>query len=235
MFVHRLRVIEGKDGNPLNEVRVLCNSILLNGGKMQVETLPEWPMPGGRSLKLPLEKSVLKLKVGDVVKLSEADFVRLSKAFFAALEEKYLQLQATDGPPRMPFRHPGTDVVSLSHGITCCKIGSSGVIGGCDSASVLVSVGATSLDRDENFGLLPMRVAGHGLLIFRSVPCGNSFLDVGESLLFVFPMRHASGQGRAFNYKPAIFRLVERHVKDRTDILIAIGRYNAGCIAIIRK
>jgi hypothetical protein len=33
-----------------------------------------------------------------VVKLSEADFVRLFKAFFAALEEKYLQLQATDGP-----------------------------------------------------------------------------------------------------------------------------------------
>jgi len=98
MFVHRLRYIEGKDGNPLNEVRVLCNSILLNGGKLQVETLPEWPMSGGRSLKLPPEKSILKLKVGDVVKLSEADFVRLSKAFFAALEEKYLQLQVTDGP-----------------------------------------------------------------------------------------------------------------------------------------
>jgi hypothetical protein len=81
MFVHRLRVIEGKDGNPLNEVRVLCNSILLNGGKLQVEPLPEWPVSGGKSLRVPPEKSVLKLKVGDVVKLSEADFVRLSKAF----------------------------------------------------------------------------------------------------------------------------------------------------------
>jgi hypothetical protein len=39
-------------------------------------------MTAGRSLKLPPEKSVLKLKVGDVVKLSETDFVRLSKAFF---------------------------------------------------------------------------------------------------------------------------------------------------------
>src|SRR5438132_6964362 len=90
MFVHRLSGIEGKDGNPLIEVRVLCNSILLNGGKLQVETPPEWPMSAGRSLKLPPEKSVLKLKVGDVVKLSEADFVRLSTAFFAELEKRYL-------------------------------------------------------------------------------------------------------------------------------------------------
>ena len=90
MFVHRLRYIEGKDGNPLNEVRVLCNSILLNGGKLQVETLPEWPMSRGRSLKLPPEKSVLKLKPGDEVKLTEADFVRLAEAFFAEIEKKYL-------------------------------------------------------------------------------------------------------------------------------------------------
>src|SRR5436309_9775899 len=90
MFVYRLRSVEGKDGNPLIEVRVLCNSILLNGGKLQVETPPEGPMSAGRSLKLPPEKSVLKLKVGDVVKFSEADFVRLSTAFFAELEKRYL-------------------------------------------------------------------------------------------------------------------------------------------------
>jgi hypothetical protein len=108
MFVHRLRAIEGKDGNPLIEVRVLCNSILLNEGKLQVETPPEWPMSAGRSLKLPPEKSVLKLKVGDVVTLNEADFVQLSKAFFAALEEKYLKSRATPKPlrrrrPRFPI------------------------------------------------------------------------------------------------------------------------------------
>jgi hypothetical protein len=108
MFVHRLRAVEGKDGNPLIEVRVLCNSILLNEGKLQVETPPEWPMSAGRSLKLPPEKSVLKLKVGDVVKLSEAEFVRLSKAFFTALEEKFLKSRATIRPirrrqPRFPI------------------------------------------------------------------------------------------------------------------------------------
>lgn len=89
MFVHRLPGIEGKDGNPLNEVRVLCNSILLNQGKLQVDKLPGWPNSAGASIKLPPEKSVLKLRVGDDVKLSEADFVRLFRAFFAEIEKKF--------------------------------------------------------------------------------------------------------------------------------------------------
>jgi hypothetical protein len=37
MFERRLRAIEGKDGNAVNEVSVLCNSLLLNDGKLQVE------------------------------------------------------------------------------------------------------------------------------------------------------------------------------------------------------
>jgi hypothetical protein len=83
----------------------------------------------GRSLKVPPEKSVLKLKVGDVVKLSEADFVRLSKAFFAALEEKYLsrpfaepmfdawQSQYRDRPSRK--RRFTKDTSSLAFDRTC--------------------------------------------------------------------------------------------------------------------
>src|SRR5438105_14057216 len=77
LFVHRLTGIEGKDGNALNEVRVLCNSILLNNGKLQVDKFPGWLLSAGSGLKLPPEKSILKLKAGDEVKLSEADFVRL--------------------------------------------------------------------------------------------------------------------------------------------------------------
>jgi len=80
MFVHRLTGIEGKDGNLLNEVRVLCNSILLNRGKLQVDRLPGWPNSAGSGITLTPERSVLKLKVGDEVKLAEADFDRPSKA-----------------------------------------------------------------------------------------------------------------------------------------------------------
>ena len=47
-------------------------------------------MSASVSLKLPSEKSLLKLKVGDEVALSESDFARLSKAFFAELEKKVL-------------------------------------------------------------------------------------------------------------------------------------------------
>jgi hypothetical protein len=36
-FVHRSRTIEKKDGNPLNEVRVLCNSLMSNGGTVAAD------------------------------------------------------------------------------------------------------------------------------------------------------------------------------------------------------
>lgn len=64
MFVHRLVGIEGKDGNALNEVRVLCNSLLFNGGKLQVDKLPGWPNSAGSGVKLPPDKSMLGLPPG---------------------------------------------------------------------------------------------------------------------------------------------------------------------------
>lgn len=36
-FVHRARGLEGKDGNPLNEVRLLCDSILQKDGVMTAD------------------------------------------------------------------------------------------------------------------------------------------------------------------------------------------------------
>jgi hypothetical protein len=51
-------------------------------------------------LKLPPEKSVLGLQVGEEVKLTEADFVRLADAFFAELEKRLLHANQNTAPRR---------------------------------------------------------------------------------------------------------------------------------------
>jgi hypothetical protein len=78
-FLHRARALEKKDGNPLNEVRILCNS-MTNNNKMCAD----------KTIKFDPAKFVLKYRIGDKIKLKEADFVRLSSAFFAEIERKYL-------------------------------------------------------------------------------------------------------------------------------------------------
>lgn len=90
MFEHRLSGLEGRDGNPLNEVRILCNSLVLNDGRLQIERLRGWPMSAVAGLTLPPDRSVLKLKPGDKIELTEAAFARLAKAFFAEIQKRYV-------------------------------------------------------------------------------------------------------------------------------------------------
>ena len=78
-FLHRSRAMELKDGNPLNEVRVLCNSMRDNDGEMAADT----------QIKLDPATSILGYAVGDQIALSLEDFQRLSKAFFTEIEAKY--------------------------------------------------------------------------------------------------------------------------------------------------
>ena len=78
-FMHRTRAIEGKDGNPLNEVRMLCTSILTNNGVLAAD----------KTIKYQPEKSVLKLAIGDEIQLDEAQFRALFEAYFAELEAKF--------------------------------------------------------------------------------------------------------------------------------------------------
>lgn len=78
-FVHRARGLEGKDGNPLNEVRMLCSSIMNNGGRLAVDS----------TIKYDPVNSVLKLKNGDKIKVNIAGFTKLSKAFFNEIELKF--------------------------------------------------------------------------------------------------------------------------------------------------
>jgi hypothetical protein len=78
-FMHRLRNKEGKDGNPLTEVRMLSNAIMENGARMGAD----------KTIRYKPESSVLKLKAGDEVRLSADDFARLSQAFFDEIEKKF--------------------------------------------------------------------------------------------------------------------------------------------------
>jgi hypothetical protein len=79
-FVHRLRMVTGKDGNPLNEVEMLCDSLMNNGGILRA----------GNVIKLIPEESVVKLRIGNRIRLTAEDFDRLSAALFAEIERKFL-------------------------------------------------------------------------------------------------------------------------------------------------
>jgi hypothetical protein len=80
-FVHRLRQVTGKDANPLNEVEMLADSLMNNGGVFRSANVIKWTP----------DQTVLKLKVGDTIRLTAADFDRLSAAFFTDLKSKFLQ------------------------------------------------------------------------------------------------------------------------------------------------
>lgn len=79
LFVHRLRTVEGKDGNALNEVRVICESIQENGGVLKAD----------KSIKLTPEKSVLGLEPGKPIELNADGFEQLAEAYFGEIERKF--------------------------------------------------------------------------------------------------------------------------------------------------
>jgi hypothetical protein len=79
-FVHRVRMVTGKDINPLNEVELISDSVMNNDAVLQ----------GNNVIKLVPDQSVLKLDSGDRIRLSAAQFESLSKAFLAEIESKFL-------------------------------------------------------------------------------------------------------------------------------------------------
>jgi len=78
-FVHRLRAVEGTDGNALNEVRVLARSLMENGGTVMADS----------QITLDPERTVLGLSVGDPITLTLQQFRRISDAFFREIQSKF--------------------------------------------------------------------------------------------------------------------------------------------------
>lgn len=78
-FVHRLRAQEGEDGNPMNEVRMLASSILINDGVLTAE----------KSIKYQPDTSVLGIEIAESIKIDATGFRKLANAFFENIRKTY--------------------------------------------------------------------------------------------------------------------------------------------------
>lgn len=79
-FVHRVRGAEGKDGNPLNEVRMLVQALMSPKGLLAVD----------KTIKYEASKSVLGIAIGERVSLDVDDFRSIADAFFDELEHRFM-------------------------------------------------------------------------------------------------------------------------------------------------
>jgi hypothetical protein len=77
-FVHRVRNVTGKDGNPLNEVELMTESLMNHDGVLQASTV----------IKLDPETSVVKLAPGDRISLTAADVDRLATAYLDEIDRR---------------------------------------------------------------------------------------------------------------------------------------------------
>ena len=84
-FTHRGRGLEGKDGNPLNEVRMITDS--LQGNDAQGPIVPL--LAGNSTIKYKPEGSVLGLAVGDPIDLSVAEYEKLAVAFLDEIQKRF--------------------------------------------------------------------------------------------------------------------------------------------------
>ena len=78
-FMHRLRGKEGKDGNPLNEVRMIAASLLENDGVMTKDN----------SIKYDAARSITGIAVGKKIVIDRERFEALADGFFDAIAEKF--------------------------------------------------------------------------------------------------------------------------------------------------
>ena len=80
LFVHRVRLVTGRDSNPLNEIELICESLMDNDGVFRTGTVVKY---------LP-DQSVTGLRAGDSIRLTVDVFARLSAAFFDELDRRFV-------------------------------------------------------------------------------------------------------------------------------------------------
>lgn len=79
-FADRDRALEGDDGNPMHEVRVISDSVVRNAGVLRVPEPARWAP----------ERTVLRIAAGDELELTADRFERLAAAYLAAIEATYV-------------------------------------------------------------------------------------------------------------------------------------------------
>lgn len=78
-FCHRMRGQEGKYGNPLNEVRMLANSIMNNGDRLMADS----------TIKYDPAKAVLGYGIGEPIAIDADAFGRLASAFLDEINRRF--------------------------------------------------------------------------------------------------------------------------------------------------
>ncbi len=84
-FTHRGRAMEGKDGNPLNEVRMITDSLQGNDGHGPIIPL----LAGNSTIKYKAANSVLGLEIDEPIDLTISDYEKLAVTFLDELERKF--------------------------------------------------------------------------------------------------------------------------------------------------
>jgi hypothetical protein len=79
-FVHRLRTMEGQDGNAMNEVRVLADSIVANDGVLRVAGAIRWEA----------DRTRLGFAVGEEVLVTADGYERLAAAYLDAIGDTFV-------------------------------------------------------------------------------------------------------------------------------------------------
>ena len=80
-FMHRLRGKEGKDGNPLNEVRMLAASLLEHDGVLAKDNTIKYD-PG---------KSIAGIGIGQKIEIDREQFEALADGFFDEIAARFAE------------------------------------------------------------------------------------------------------------------------------------------------
>jgi hypothetical protein len=80
-FMHRTRAVEGKDGNPANEVRMLAASIIHHNDVLTADT----------TIRYRATDSVTQLDIGDTINLTIDQTTELVTAYLDTITQRFTQ------------------------------------------------------------------------------------------------------------------------------------------------